>query len=694
MSAAADVLGPGGRLQRILPGYESRHGQQSMAEAVERALREERVLLCEAGTGTGKTLAYLLPAALSGKKVVVSTATRALQEQIAQRDIPLIERALGVPVRAAVMKGIANYVCRRRHGEFVSSAEAARPAYARALGAVASWIDRTEVGDVAELVALAEDDRIWREITSSSETRIGAGCAWFDQCFVTRMKREAELAQIVVVNHHLFFADLALRGPHPARILPDYDAVIFDEAHQLEDIMSDFFGVRVSHARIERLMRDAERALALAGLGDPLLGGGSAARGLDEMRAAEAEFWRVLAAHAAGGETRVTLERDVWQGPVEHCWHRLDAALEGLRALLESSRGRLSGQAGRALPRGFDAGAVRDALDVSARRAEQLREHLLAIVDGAPGRVTWLDQGTSGRALSSTPIDVSAVFRDRVLESVSAVVLTSATLAGSSGSGTSDTGSTGAFGFLRARLGFSPTSVFADELVVASPFAFDRRAVLYTPRDLPSPRDERFIDASAERIAELVEITGGGAFVLTTSLRSMRALHSRLRQRLGTHQLLLQGDAPKSALIGAFRAAGDAVLVATTSFWEGVDVPGRALRLVVLEKIPFAVPSDPLVRARALAIESEGGNPFVDYHVPAAAIALKQGFGRLIRSSTDAGVVALLDERVHRRGYGKRLLAALPPARRSDSLDEVREFWREITESDSAFSSALGFDSP
>jgi ATP-dependent DNA helicase DinG len=243
---------------------------------------------------------------------------------------------------------------------------------------------------------------------------------------------------------------------------------------------------------------------------------------------------------------------------------------------------------------------------------------------------------------------------------------------------------------LRARLGFSPTSVFAEELVVASPFAFERRAVLYTPRDLPSPRDERFIEASAERIAELVEITGGGAFVLTTSLRSMRALHARLRVRLAGHKLLLQGDAPKSALIGAFRAAGNAVLVATTSFWEGVDVPGRALRLVVLEKIPFQVPSDPLVRARTLAIESEGGNPFVDYHVPAAAIALKQGFGRLIRSSTDAGVVALLDERVHRRGYGKRLLAALPPARRSDSLDEVRQFWSEITASDSAFASALG----
>ena len=411
--------------------------------------------------------------------------------------------------------------------------------------------------------------------------------------------------------------------------------MIFDEAHQLEDIMSDFFGVRVSHARIERLARDADRTLGLAGLGDPLLGGVGSARAVEELRAAEAEFWRELAKSTAIGEARVTLERDVWQGAVESSWHRLDSALEGLGALAESTRGRLSGPPGRTMPRGFDAGAIRDALDVCARRAEQLREHLLAIVDGAPGRVTWIDQGSHGRSLSSTPIDVSAVFRDRVLESVSAVILTSATLAGSAGR-QSDSGIAGPFGFLRTRLGFSATSVSADELIVLSPFAFERCAILYTPRDLPPPRDQAFIEASAERIAELVEITGGGAFVLTTSLRSMRALHARLRARLGEKSLLLQGDAPKSALIGAFRASGDAVLVATTSFWEGVDVPGRALRLVVLEKIPFAVPSDPLVRARAMAIETEGGNPFVDYHVPAAAIALKQGFGRLIRSSTDA----------------------------------------------------------
>lgn len=676
-ASVGELFEPGGPLERALPGYESRQGQQAMAEAVERTLREERVLLCEAGTGTGKTLGYLLPAVLSGKKVVVSTATRALQEQIALRDLPLVERVLGFPVRAAVMKGVANYVCRRRFSEFVASPEALRPAHASALGAVNSWIDHSEVGDIAELVALREDAAIWREITASSETRIGAGCTWFDACFVTRMKREAELAQIVVVNHHLFFADLALRGPHPGHILPDYDAVIFDEAHQLEDIMTAFFGVRVTHARVERLARDTERTLGLAGLGDPLLDDGSALRHVDALRAADSRFWSELDVPSASGDSRVAVERDFWQGPVQGAWHELDAALEGLGALAASTRGRLVERpALRA--RGVDGGALREALGVCERRAEELREQLLAIVDSAPGRVTWIDQGPQGRALSSTPIDVSMLFRDRVLEQVPATVLTSATLSGGSSKSSELETEASEFGFVRARLGIAPSAIAADELVIPSPFAFEHRAMLYTPRDLPSPRARDFIDASAERIAELIAITGGGAFVLTTSLRSMRELHARLRVRLPGREPLLQGAAPKSALISAFRAAGDAVLVATISFWEGVDVPGRALRLVVLEKIPFAVPSDPVIRARSQAIESEGGNPFIDYHVPAAAIALKQGFGRLIRSSSDAGIVALLDERVHRKGYGKRLLQALPPARRTDSLEAVHAFWNEI----------------
>ena len=661
---ARDLLGPSGPLAGALSGYEDRAGQLAMADAVERALGEGRILLCEAGTGTGKTLAYLVPAILSGKKIVVSTATRALQEQIYTRDLPLIERALGLSTHVALMKGLSNYLCLRRFDELRRSAEASRPMWASSLAAVERWRRETETGDVSELAGIAEDDPIWREVVSSSETRVGPQCPHFDDCFVTRMKRDAEAARIVIVNHHLFFADLALRGPHPASVIPDYDAVIFDEAHQLEDIATDFFGVRISSAKIERLLRDAERALTLAGMGDALLGGARALGHLGAVRSASENLWKVLEAEVGAREPRVTVERDAWAGPLEGAWHALDSALEAVAALAESTVGRL-GSAGSLGARELD---VREGLEVTRRRAEGLRLDLSSIIDGAPGRVTWLDRNGAARALSSSPVDLSGVFRERVFESIPAVVATSATLTSASGSEP--------FGYVRKRLGLAEGGIDVTELVVPSPFDFEQNALLYAPRDLPAPNDADFTGAATDRIAELVEITGGGAFVLTTSLRSMHALKRSLATRLRGRRVSMQGDAPKGALISAFRAAEDAVLVATMSFWEGVDVPGRALRLVVLEKIPFVVPSDPLVRARGIAMEAEGENPFSAYHVPAAAITLKQGFGRLIRTRTDRGVVALLDGRVHSRGYGKRLLAALPPARRTELIDDVRRFWQ------------------
>jgi len=679
-----ELLGPLGPLAQTLEAYEAREGQLVMALAVERALGEERVLFCEAGTGTGKTLAYLLPALLSGKKVVISTATRALQQQIVGKDLPLIERTFGIEPRVAVMKGLANYVCRRRYLEFANSAEGLRPGHSRALAQVSSWVDESDTGDVSELAALAEDDPIWREITASSETRIGAACAHYDACFVTRMKREAEAAQLVIVNHHLFFADLALRGPHPGRVIPDYDAVIFDEAHQLEDVATSFFGIRVSRGRIDRLLRDAARGLSLAGLSDPLLSGTGGDSLLKEVGYAADQLFAELARGAAGSDTRITLEPDGWQGPLQECWHGMDNALEALAALLEASRGRLA--SGPVRPGAVSVAQIGDALEVSARRAEQLREQLAAIVEGGQGRVAWFEAGAKNAALSSSPIDLSSIFRARVFESIPSVVLTSATLASAGPRPLCSTtprtlaeerGRT-PFAFVRSRLGLLGSGIEVNELVVASPFDFERRALLYTPHDLPPPNAAGFVEAAARRIGELVDITNGGAFVLTTSKSSLRALHALLSREHRGRKLLVQGQMPKGSLIAAFRAAEDAVLVATLSFWEGVDVPGRALRLVVLEKIPFPVPSDPIVRARGLALEAEGGNPFMDYHVPTAALILKQGFGRLIRTRSDAGIVALLDERVHRRGYGARLLAALPPARQTADLTEVQKFWERV----------------
>ncbi|MDF3070289.1 MAG: helicase, partial [Polyangiaceae bacterium] len=337
MATTEEILGPGGPLSRALSAYESRSGQLEMARAVERVLREERILFCEAGTGTGKTLAYLVPALLSGKKVIVSTATRALQEQIFQRDLPLIEEALGISFPVALMKGLSNYVCKRRLAEFRQSPEAMRPKYARALDALASFVEESETGDFAELAGMAEDDPVRAEVASSSDTRIGAPCQFFEECFVTQMRREAERARLIVVNHHLFFADLALRGPHPGRVLPDYDAVVFDEAHQLEDIATEFFGMRISRRRLDRMLADAERALRAAGALDPLFGGDSALRSVSAVEVSADVFFHSLG-EAAGKDDRITLERDIFTGDVASAWHALDSALEGLAAATESAR--------------------------------------------------------------------------------------------------------------------------------------------------------------------------------------------------------------------------------------------------------------------------------------------------------------------------------------------------------------------
>jgi ATP-dependent DNA helicase DinG len=672
MPSAAELLGPDGPLARSLPAYEARPAQLEMARAVESALANDRVLICEAGTGTGKSLAYLVPALLSGKKVIVSTATRALEEQIFWKDLPLIERALGVPVRAALMKGISNYLCRRRLAEFRASEESVRPRHARSLGMLDDWLNETASGDLAELAGIREDDPLRREVNSSSETRLGASCTYFNECFVTRMRREAESAQLVVVNHHLFFADLALRGPHPARVIPDYDAVIFDEAHQLEDIATDFFGMRVSRARLERLLADAERAMTVAGAADPLFQTGSKSATLANARVAAEALWTELGRKGQGEDARFTLERDAWAGPLEERYHALDNALEAVGSAADAAAGRaaLAPPGSKRIP-----GATLEALKAVEGRAQLAREDLAAIVAGAPGRITWFDMGARSAALSSTPVDLSHVFRARIFEIVPAVVLTSATLSIAPSKSNPDASP---FAFFRSRIGLSGDAVPVLELVLDSPFDFARNALLYTPKDLPAPGHPAFATSAGERIAELIEITQGGCFVLTTSLRSMNALYAILSKRLPGRRLFVQGAAPKAALISAFRAAGDAVLVATMSFWEGVDVPGRALRLVVLEKIPFLVPSDPVVQARSQELERAGENPFLRLHVPAAAITLKQGFGRLIRTREDAGIVALLDPRVHQKGYGPRLLAALPPAGRTSELSEVRAFWERV----------------
>lgn len=647
MSRVAELLGPEGPLSRELTGYEHRPGQLAMAEAVERALAEGHTLVCEAGTGTGKTLAYLVPAILSGRKVVISTATKALQDQIYFHDLPAIERHLGLHPDVALAKGLPNYLCLRRFNEFRGSQEALRPRYAQSLALLEQWVKETETGDVSELVSLPEGDPIWSEVCSTSDTRRGGKCERYAECFVTRMRRHAEQAQIVVANHALVFADLALRGHSDDQggALPTYEAIVFDEAHQMEDVATDFFGVQVSSSRIDALLRDLAKAFGKANPGAVLSIDDAPVVAEQVHRASEAFFAQLEPRHGTAEAGRKLLPKEDWIGPIVDAYHRLDTALEGVEKLCEANR-------------------RDDAIQSIGSRALQVREDLalIAATDEAHA-VTWIETRTRSAVVGSTPIEVAGTLRSGVFEKVPSVVLTSATLS---------TG--GSFSFFRARVGADSDMVSTQELLLPSPFDFASRALLYTPTDLPDPTDPGFSHAVAARAAELIAITGGGAFVLCTSVRAMGIIHDELSRMLAKRPML-QGDAPKQMLLSRFRADGHAVLVATMSFWEGVDVAGDALRLVVIDKIPFAVPTDPVVSARCHSIEEQGGNPFVSYQVPSAAIALKQGFGRLIRTQRDRGIVGILDRRIVLKGYGKTLRASLPPASRVGTMDEVKAFW-------------------
>lgn len=661
-----DVLGSGSALSALLPGYEERPGQRAMAEAVLRALESHRSLLVEAGTGTGKTLAYLVPAILSRRKVVVSTATKALQDQLFTKDVPLVKELLaaqGIAFRAVLMKGLSNYVCKRRLREAMVQATADRRLYR-----IADWEKESETGDHAELVDLPEDDPAWLDARSGSDTRIGPTCAYYEECFATRMRRDAEEADLVIVNHHLYCADLALRrtGRGEAGVLPAHDAVIFDEVHQLEDVATIFFGSSVSSARVEALVRDARRAY------DETKARGPARPVFELVLEASGRFFAELAragAASRGRGQRPLASRDV-TSEVRREWHRLDGCLEGLVRTSDATRPAEAQIARRASEVRRALNEVFDALEQLDRDAEHF-EHDAWEPDEHRriGRVPWIEERERSVVLGTSPVELGPDLEATLFDGSRAVIGTSATLATTVG-GAAD------FSFAKERLG----AIEADELLIPSPFDFPRRAGMYVPRDLPEPADPAFDDAAAQRTLELLELSGGGAFVLCTSVRSMQALHGRLAARLppGAGPLLVQGRKPKGALLSEFRAARHAVLVATMSFWEGVDVPGDALRLVVMDKIPFPVPTDPVVAARSQALEARGENAFRRYSLPAAAITLKQGFGRLLRSERDAGVVALLDRRVLAKSYGRVLLDALPPAQRLRSLEDVRRFWSEV----------------
>jgi ATP-dependent DNA helicase DinG len=645
-----DLLAPGGGLARAIPYYEDRAEQRTMSAAVARALADERPLIVEAGTGTGKTLAYLVPALLSGKRVVVSTGTRALQDQIARHDLPLLRTILARPFSAVVLKGVSNYVCRRRLAEAVSRGGSAE------LAALVDWSEHSETGDRAEVEWLAESAPLWTEVTTTPDARIGPRCPYFERCFVTQARRLAEKAELILVNHHLYFADRALRAAHVgARVLPEHDAVIFDEAHQLEDVATEHFGARVSTHRLAQLVRDAHLALARL----PLWTGRAEQDVIHAVeRAGIALFSLVRGALLSETESRLPLPPSLFDAAERQtAWFKLDNALEELaRAAEAESEPPPDGEEAE------DAGA-RASLVGLARRSRELRDDLATIAEQRQkSHVYWGEVRATGTLLTASPIEVGELVRRYIVDSGPTPIFTSATLAAA-----------GDFSYQRARLGLD-TPDSCDELLVPSPFDYGTQALLYVPRDLPPPADDAFSAAAAQRTLELLAVTNGRAFLLFTSHRALRDAAARLAG--APYPRLVQGDAPRATLIDRFRATPGAVLLGTGSFWEGIDVPGDALSLVVIDKLPFSPHTDPLIAARMQACAEASRDPFQTIQLPAAAIALKQGFGRLIRRRDDRGIVAILDSRIVTRTYGRTFIETLPTGLpRTSALEQVRRWW-------------------
>ncbi len=639
MPVADSFFAQGGALSRLHPSFEHRPGQEEMARAVGRVLEHGGALMVEAGTGTGKTLAYLVPALESGRRVIVSTGTKNLQDQIFAKDLPFLRDRVGLEVSATLMKGRENYLCRRRFAEFERAPLLEVLDERRWIPRLSEWSRATGSGDRAEIGDLPDRLRLWKDVNARADTCGGARCEEFDRCWLTVMKRSAQGSQILVVNHHLFFADLALRTAYGA-VLPDYDAVIFDEAHLLEEIATLYFGVQLSAAQIEDLARDAEALSART------RGGATGAGGAAGLRMAAAEFFAPLRTILARAQGRMRFD------PADRGGPDLDEVASLLREAFEE------------VERQAESAGQDEAVEPLRRRAEELRgtlAHVLARRD--PSFVYGIEaRGKSNVVLSASPIDVSARLRESLFERLHACVLTSATLAVD-----------GEFGFFQTRLGAEG----AQTLVVESPFDHESQAVLYLPPDMPDPRDADFAARCEEEIRSLLAITGGRAFLLFTSHAALQRMRVALQAR-GSWTLFVQGEGSRAALLEEFRTTARAVLLGTASFWHGVDVPGEALSLVVIDRLPFDVPDEPLVAARIARIREEGGNPFREYQTPLAVLELKQGLGRLLRSRTDRGILCVLDPRLRSKPYGKVFLRSLPPYRRVNTVAECARFMESV----------------
>jgi ATP-dependent DNA helicase DinG len=649
-----------------LPGFTVRAGQQAMAERIEEAIAHHGVFIAESGTGTGKTFAYLVPALLAGQKVLISTGTKNLQDQLFQRDLPLVREALGKPVTTALLKGRANYLCLYRLEQTQLEARFTSKRSVGELERIAAHARRTRSGDVAEIRDVPEDSELWPLVTSSADNCLGGRCPSFNDCFVKRAREQALAADVLIVNHHLFFADLVLREEGFGQLLPGVQAVIFDEAHQLPEIASNFFGYSVSGRELASLARDVLLAETKERSGVAELA--------DNARAVE----------KAAADLRLAFGVE----PRRDAWSRLDGA-GVFRALdaLKHELGQLGNRLENAAPKG-------EGLANCYRRAAGLLDRLYMLSESVPADyIAWFETTARGFGLHLTPLSVATLFGTQVSGADKAWVFTSATLT-----------INGSFGHFQHELGLA----HADTAQWDSPFDYANQTLLYLPSGLPEPSAPDYTRHVIEAALPVIAASGGRAFLLFTSHRALKLAHELLAGRIGDgiepkaarhdsrdgggrakqdaraegglvggfdYPLLVQGTAPKNELLARFRAAGNAVLLGTASFWEGVDVRGEALSLVIIDKLPFASPDDPVLQARAQAIEEQGGNAFRQYQLPAAVIALKQGAGRLIRDETDHGVLMLCDPRLLSKSYGKVFLKSLPPMPVTRGLADAERFF-------------------
>ena len=653
-AAVSAAFAPGGPLARAVPGFEARPAQFEMARAVSGIFADGGTLLAEAGTGTGKTLAYLVAAIISRQRVLVSTGTKNLQEQIFFKDLPVLRQSLGVPFTATYMKGRANYLCLHRFDALRDSlASAAGPGFARAAGsafhveAIDQWSRQTETGDRAEIEDLPEDLPFWGDIAATTENCVGPECPRYQECFVVRMRQRAAESDVVIVNHHLLCADAAVRQSEFGEVIPSCRFAIVDEAHQLEDVATQYFGLSVSNYRLEDFARDVGRAVGAAEASE-----GSRAAELaddaDRLAATARAFFAAvqmlrheLPGPGGSGDNRVRV-RSAQLARVTDEGASLTAALEALEADIALARD-----------------ASEDLLALAARSAEIRGEIRFLLSADDPGFVYYLELRGRGVFLRAAPIDVSSIVRQLLFDRFQGVVLTSATLSVD-----------GSFEYVRGRLGLTR----ADEVRLDSEFDYKQRSILYLPRNMPDPRSPHFVAAAAGEVIEILTRTRGRAFVLFTSYTNLREVHRILAPEI-EYPIFVQGTAPRSALLRDFKGTPNAVLLATSSFWQGVDVVGDALSCVIIDKLPFASPGDPITAARIEAIAAEGRSAFGEYQVPLAILALKQGLGRLLRHRQDRGVLAILDPRLLSMGYGRRFLSSLPPAPVTHRLADVARFF-------------------